>query len=116
MSRGGVVFLLVAVAACRPATPFRLTVERGGRVSRFRLVGAPGARINARLKPALELEGGTVLRFDSSHLTPDSAYFAEAPTVEAMLNEDTHRGILRASICRTGEKTCRRFAAAVRFY
>src|SRR6058998_1783316 len=101
------------VAACRPGAPFRLSVERDGRVSRFRLVGAPGARINARLKPALELADGTVLRFDSPHLTPDSAYFAEPPTVVAPRGADLKHGTLRASICPPGERYCRELVLPV---
>jgi hypothetical protein len=112
--RRGLVLLLVA-AACRPAAPLRLAVERDGRVSRFTLVGAPGARINARLKPALELADGTVLRFDSPHVTSDTAYFADAPKAVAALREEVHGGIVRASVCPTGEKICRSFALAVRF-
>lgn len=116
MSRGGVVVVLVAVAAaCGPAVPFRLAVERGGPVSRFRLIGRPGARINARLKPALELPDGTVLRFDSPHVTGDTAYFVDAPMVAATLEEDAHAGLLRASVCPAGEQVCRSFALAVRF-
>lgn len=117
MSRGGMVVVLMAVAAaaCGPAVPFRLAVERGGPVSRFRLIGRPGARINARLKPALELPDRTVLRFDSPHVTGDTAYFVDAPMVAATLGEDAHSGLLRASVCPAGEKVCRSFALAVRF-
>jgi len=113
--KGGLVLLLLALAACRPAAPFRLAVEHEGRVSRFRLVGAPGARINAQLKPALELADGTVLRFDSPHLTSATAYFADAPTAMAALRQDVHEGIVRASVCPKGEKICRSVALAVQF-
>src|SRR5947209_20174096 len=70
--------LLLAVlgAACGRRPPI-VTLEAG---PPLRLVAATGARINARLKPALELDDGTVVRFDSSRLTSDSAYFAAAPT------------------------------------
>lgn len=115
LGRGWALLLLLGVAGCRTAVPFRVAVERGTGVRRFTLLGAPGARINARLKPALELEDGTVLRFDAPHLTPDSAYFADAPTVEAPLDEGTHRGIVRASVCPAGEKICRSFVVPVRF-
>ena len=114
MSRTVVGALVVALAACRPAVPFQLAVQHG-QVSRFRLVSAPGARVNARLKPALELEDGTVLRFESPHVTADSAYFVDAPTAEAPLRESVHGGIVRASVCSAGEKLCRTFAEAVRF-
>ena len=116
MNRGVALLLLLSVAGCgRSAVPFRVAVERVTGLRRFTLVGVPGARINARLKPALELEDGAVLRFDSPHLTRDSAYFADAPTVEASLSEGAHRGVVRASVCPAGEKICRSFALAVRF-
>ena len=114
MSRAGVGAVLVTLAACRPAVPFQLAVVRG-RVSQLRLIGAPGAHINARLKPALELANGTVLRFDSPHVSADSAYFVDAPTVEAPIEQTVHTGIVRASVCSAGEKLCRSFALAVRF-
>jgi hypothetical protein len=114
MSRAGAVVLVVAGAACRPAVPFQLAVERG-KVGELRLVGAPGAHINARLKPALELEDGTVLRFDSPHVTADSAYFTDPPTVAARIGETVHRGIVRASVCSGAEKLCRSVVLAVRF-
>ena len=74
----------------------RLTLEPEG-----------GARINARAKPALELADGRILRFDSPHLTPDSAYFTEPPTVLAPRGANLKRGTLRASICPSGERYCR---------
>jgi hypothetical protein len=114
MSRTLAGALLVALTSCRPAVPFQLAVERGP-VSRLRLVAAPGAQINARLKPALELEDGTVLRFDAPRVSADSAYFVDAPTVEAPLGQTVHTGIVRASVCSAGEKLCRSFALAVRF-
>src|SRR5437016_12195800 len=82
-----------AVASCH-GRPALVALEAG---PPLRLVAAPGVRINARLKPALELDGGTVLRFDSPHLTPDSAYFAAAPT--AAPPGGARRGTPRASIC-----------------
>lgn len=117
MKRGGVVLMALAAGACRPAIPFRLEAERGiaGRPVRLSIIGDPGARINARLKPALELADGKVLRFDSPHVTGDSAYFTDAPTLEAALPEEARQGLLRASICPTGEKLCRSFELAVRF-
>lgn len=114
MSRALAGVLLIALAACRLSVPFRLAVEHG-RIRRLRLVGAPGAHINARLKPALELDNGAVLRFDSPHVTADSAYFVDAPTVVAPMEASVHSGIVRASICSAGEKLCRTFALAVRF-
>jgi hypothetical protein len=56
-----------------------------------------------------------VLRFDSPHVSADSAYFVDAPTVEAPIEQTVHTGIVRASVCSAGEKLCRSFALAVRF-
>src|SRR2546422_3982246 len=102
--------LLVAVlstAACRGRPPL-VALDAG---PPLRLVAAPGVRINARLKPALELDDGTVLRFDSPRVTPDSAYFAAAPT--AAPPEDVRRGTLRVSVCPSGEGICRSLEIAV---
>lgn len=97
--------LLVAtfvVAACSGPPPL-VTLEVG---PPLRLVAIPGVRISARLKPALELPDGTVLRFDSPHLTPDSAYFAAAPTAVTPAARP-RQGTLRVSVCPAGERICR---------
>ena len=102
--------LLVAVlstTACRGRPPL-VALEAG---PPLRLVAAPGVQINARVKPALELDDGTVLRFDSPRLTTDSAYFAAAPT--AAPPEGARRGTLRVSVCPSGEGVCRSLAIAV---
>lgn len=88
-----------------PAVRLRAESVAGG--VRLTLVAVPGVRINARAKPALELADGTVLRFDSPHLTPDSAYFADAPQVLAPPGTRLEHATLRASICPAGEKYCR---------
>ena len=88
---------MVRVEVVPTATGIRLT-----------LIGAPGARINARLKPAFEFGAGRVARFDSPSLTPDSAYFADDPFAELPgVNPPVH-GTIRASVCPEGEKVCRR--------
>jgi len=102
--------LLVAVlstTACRGRPPL-VALEAG---PPLRLVAAPGVQINARLKPALELDDGTVLRFDSPRLTADSAYFAAAPA--AATPRAARRGTLRVSICPSGEGICRSLEIAV---
>jgi hypothetical protein len=114
MRRAIAVLGLAAGAACR-SVPFRFEVEHGTPTSRFRLVAAPGARINARLKPALELADGTVLRFDSPHLTADSAYFADAPTTRGAPPEEAHGGVVRASVCPSKERVCRSYEVSVRW-
>src|SRR2546430_10754654 len=95
--------LLLAVlgAACGRRPPI-VTLEAG---PPLRLEAAPGVRINARLKPALELDDGTVVRFDSPCVTADSAYFAAAPT--AAPPGGARRGTLRASVCSSRESICR---------
>jgi hypothetical protein len=99
---------LGVLVACRPASAPPLTVERHAEPGGLRLVLRPGtgARINARLKPALELADGTVLRFDTARLSPDSAYFAEAPELTLPAGASAH-GRLRASVCNEGEHICR---------
>src|SRR5438874_10988563 len=92
---------LAAVASCH-GRPALVALEAG---PPLRLMAAPGVRINARLKPALELDGGMVLRFDSPYLTADSAYFAAPPT--AARPSGPRRGTLRVSVCPSGERLCR---------
>ena len=96
------VLATLAMAACHGPPPL-VALEAG---PPLRLVAAPGVRINTRLKPALELDDGTVLRFDSPRVTSDSAYFAAAPTVAAPLSGTRH-GTLRLSVCPSGQKVCR---------
>ena len=114
MRRTVAVLVLAVIAACR-SVPFRVEAQSGGSARRLRLVAASGARINARLAPALELPGGTVLRFDSPQRTADSAYFADAPTMQGALPEEAHRGVVRASVCPRDEKVCRSYEVAVRW-
>jgi len=102
------VLATLAIAACHGPPPL-VALEAG---PPLRLVAAPGVRINARLKPALELDDGTVLRFDSPRMTPDSAYFAAAPTVATTPSGGRH-GTLRLSFCPAGERLCRLVVMAV---
>ena len=85
----------------------RVSAEPVAEGIRLTLEPEAGARINARAKPALELANGTVLRFDSPHLTSDSAYFAAPPTALAPRGANLKHGTLRASICPAGERYCR---------
>lgn len=105
----------LAVAAACHSVPFRVEVEHDRPTARLRLVAAPGARINARLAPALELTDGTVLRFDAPQRTADSAYYADAPTTQGALPEEAHRGVVRASVCPRDEQVCRSYEVAVRW-
>lgn len=72
----------------------------------LRLVAAPGVRINARLKPALELNDGRNIRFDASSLTPDSAYFSESPRAELSGGRENIAGMLRVSVCPAAASYC----------
>jgi hypothetical protein len=102
------VLATLAVAACHGPQPL-VALEVG---PPLRLVAAPGVRINARLKPALELDDGTVLRFDSPRVTSDSAYFAAAPIAVAPRSGSRY-GTLRLSVCPAGERLCRLLVMAV---
>ncbi len=102
------VLATLAIAACHSPPPL-VALEAG---PPLRLVAAPRVRINARLKPALELDDGTVLRFDSPRVTSDSAYFAAAPTVATTPSGGRH-GTLRLSVCPAGERLCRLVVMAV---
>ena len=65
------------------------------------------------MKPALELANGTVLRFDSPHVTADSAYFTGAPTVLAPTGMKLTGAVLRASVCPAGKRVCRMVTLAI---
>ena len=102
--------LLLSGAAChgapseRPA--LRLETASVGPDTRLTLVAAPDLKVSARLKPALELTDGTVLRFDAPALTADSAYFA-VPATALLRGRHRHvRGTLRASVCGVTELVC----------
>jgi hypothetical protein len=104
---------MVAIVLCAcapvPRAPGLLRLETAavGTDTRVTLVPAPGVKLSARLKPALELAGGAVLRFDSPRLTPDSAYFAEPPSARLAGRHQRVGGTLRASICQEDELVCR---------
>jgi hypothetical protein len=107
MTRLAVVLALAAACGAPPAGPLYLRTEAAGPDTRLTLMAEPGLRLNARLKPALELAGGGVVRFDSPRLTADSAYFAEPPTTLLAGRRTGIRGKLRASVCPPGESVCR---------
>jgi hypothetical protein len=98
---------LLAIACAGSPAPLRVASGAEGSNTRLSLIAAPGLRLNARIKPALELPDGRVLRFDSGSLTPDSAYFAAAPTTLLAGRHSRIRGILRASVCDEGALVCR---------
>jgi len=91
----------------KPAEPLGVQTTLIGPNTRLTLLTAPGLKVSALLKPALELNDGRVLRFDSPRLTPDSAYFAEPPSALAPGRHGELRGTLRASVCDEGAAVCR---------
>jgi hypothetical protein len=104
------VALGIAAACVRPPVdsgPLRITIAAAGPDTRVTLHAGPHLKINARLAPALELGGGTILRFRSGRLTPDSAYYAEAPSAVLPGRHARVHGMLRASVCRDDEQVCR---------
>jgi len=111
---------LLALVACAPAEPrasaqrpLALHAARAGDSLRLALIAATGWKINARLKPVLESSGGGLVRFDSPHLTPDSAYFAAPPVAVVAARGAPVRGTVRASVCAAGEAVCRVVALEV---
>jgi hypothetical protein len=105
------VILLLAAAGCAGepgADPLvRLETSPAGAHTRVTLVPASHIKLNARLKPALELADGSVLRFDTPRLTADSAYFAEPPAALLPGRHRRVRGTLRASVCENDAPVCR---------
>jgi hypothetical protein len=98
---------LTLACAREPAGPLRVQIEGAGSDTRITLVPAPGYRINARLKPALELSDGWVLRLDSPDLTADSSYFTQPPSALVHSSKQGVHGQIRASLCDPGESVCR---------
>jgi hypothetical protein len=108
----GTLLLVVGVAAgCRQArraeAPLHLTTSAAGSDTRLTLHAGPRLKINARLAPALELPGGSVLRFSGPRLTPDSAYFVEPPSALLAGRHSRVHGTLHVSVCGVDEQICR---------
>jgi hypothetical protein len=107
----GLLLMLVAAIACGRSpggsAPLRLETTPSEGDTRLTIIPANGLKISARLAPALELAEGTVLRFASEALTPDSAYFAEPPNAILGGRHPQVHGKLRASICDAGAAVCR---------
>ena len=99
--------LLMSCRGARSSAPLQLETAPAGANTSLILRAVPGLKLNARLKPALELSDGQVIRFDSPYLTPDSAYFAEPPRATVAGRRARWRGKLRASVCDPGQTVCR---------
>jgi hypothetical protein len=104
----GLAFLLSGACHKTPSTApaLRLEATPAGADTRLTLVAPPDLKVSARLKPALELPDGTVLRFDAPALTADSAYFAVPASTLLSGHHRRVRGILRASVCGVTERVC----------
>ena len=107
---------LANACASPPAAPpaaVRLVATAIAPGFRLTLLPAPGARINARLRPVLEVDGGPRLQFDAVSMTADSAYFAVPPVAELRSTSARLRGILRVGVCPAGLNVCRSLAIPV---
>jgi hypothetical protein len=91
----------------------RLVVEPAGQAFDLVLYPATGARINARLKPTIELKGGGRLTLDSPSMTSDSAYFAAPPRVRLARGQGRIDGTLRVGMCPPGLNACQALAVPV---
>ena len=109
--RGVLLAAVAALAACTgepsPEQLVRVETTRAGDHTLVTLIPAAHIKLNARLKPALELADGSILRFDAARLTPDSAYFAVPPAAVLPGRHRRVRGILRASVCENDAPVCR---------
>lgn len=94
---------IVLPAACdvvrEETSPVALEVVPTSSGFGLSLNAAPGVKINARLRPTLELEDGSNVLFDHGHLTRDSAYFADSPRAVVSGTPGRLAGMLRVSIC-----------------
>lgn len=100
----------ILLAACRTSAPsvpdlVRLVAADTGLAVRMTLVAAPGARINARVKPVLEFSDGSRVVFDSPSRTSDSAYYASPPEV-TIPRRPRIDGVLRVGVCPAGLEVC----------
>lgn len=101
--------LLVGVGCARRAGGHdglvRLEVAPSAAGAVLTLIPAPGARINAKNRPVLELKNGIRLEFNQDALTADSGYFAAPPTA-AFPGKGRLTGVLRIGVCPAGENVC----------
>ena len=97
--------------SCNPPPPagqsLWLTREPAPGGVRLLLLAEPGARISAEYTPTLTLEDGIVVRFDTTALSPDSAYFAAPPSATLARPPAQAHGLLKASVCHRNEAVCR---------
>jgi hypothetical protein len=109
-----VAVMLLMVGCGGPAgLPLRVETTHTPAGIQLALLAPAGARINARLAPALELTDGRVLRFSASELTTDSTYFTSPPMLTLPAIEHTPHGVIRAGVCLQGERVCRTIELAL---
>lgn len=98
--------ITIAASACsRPlnqGAPVRLEVGVEG----LSLHPAIGVRINAKVKPTLELTDGGRITFDQGAVDADSAYFAEPPRAAFHPTGGSVSGTLRVGVCPAGMSVC----------
>ncbi len=98
---------LAAAMACAQQTPLvSVRVDQTAAGHHLTLVPAKGARINARVRPALEQSDGRVLYFDAPQLPADSGYYTIEPYLD-LSDPDPPRGLVRVGVCPAGERVCR---------
>lgn len=106
---GGVLLLMGCGTKGRrhvdPSEFVSLAVSGHGEHRIAHLNAARGVRINARLRPALELYDGTVITFTGEESASDSGYFAGSP--RAPIGDTRARtATLRASVCPAAQRVC----------
>jgi hypothetical protein len=98
---------LVFLLSCSPpppaGRPLWLAGEPAPGGARLLLLTEPGARISAEYTPTLTLEDGIVVRFDTTALSADSAYFAAPPSATLARPPAQAHGLLKASVCHQDE-------------
>lgn len=100
--------LTLSLIGCAGDSDQALRVEqsRSPDGMRLTLIAQHSIKINAQLKPSLELKDGTTLRFDTPHLTADSSYFTAPPELVLPAGVPA-KGKIRASVCDSGQAYCR---------
>lgn len=109
----GLLLMACSHPGLAPEASLRIEARADSGGYQLTLLATPGAKVNARLKPALELEGGGVIRFDQAALTADSGYFAAPPIARLPGPARRLRGRLRVGICPVGEQLCRALVVLV---
>ncbi len=111
-SRTALVVALASSAACastRETQLFAVTATRASDTASLVITPAAGVRLSAALPPAFESSQG-VVRFTGRVDPADSLYFAAGVTAPCPAR-GVLRGVVRASLCASGEGVCRTVTA-----